>query len=230
MGDLGIATRYTHDFVRAQIPQGSRDVLEIGCGDGELAAELVKDGLAVTAIDSDEECVAAALSRGVDARHLAWPSDLDRQFDAVLFTRSLHHVSDLNASVTAAQQALRPGGRLMVEDFCAEGASSRSLGWYQGLVRTLWASGAFVDGFDLDERIAAAGPDDDHELHSSDAIEEALHCFSTVERLDAAYFFRYLQGSFRQVRTIEEILRYELTSIELGSIDSFGQRFVASDV
>lgn len=229
LNGLPVATRYTHDFVRAQLPRGARDVLEIGCGTGELAAELLKDGLAVVAIDSNGACVAEALRRGVDASQLVWPVDLGRHFDCVLFTRSLHHMDDLDASLAAAQETLRPAGRLVIEDFRAEGVKKRSIEWYAGMTRTLFTSGAFTDDFDLHERIAAAGPDHDHGLHSSSAIAEALRRLARVKEEESAYFFRYLEGRFRQPSAAEELFRYEIALIEAGVIDPLGKRFIASD-
>src|SRR5205085_5526212 len=55
-----VATAYTYQFVRRHLPTNARSILEIGCGDGELAERLLQDGLRVVALDSDEACVAKA--------------------------------------------------------------------------------------------------------------------------------------------------------------------------
>lgn len=227
MKDAPVATRYTRDFVCTRLPQGAREILEIGCGMGELARVLMKAGYQVVAVDSDAECVAKAKEGGVDARQLEWPAGVDGRFDCVLFTRSLHHAHDLSESVTAAYAALRPGGRLIVEDYRAEGASERSAEWYRGLIRTLSASGAFTEDFDFQDRVTAAEPIAGHHLHSSTEIENSLRCFGHVERADAAYFFRYLEGQFRRPEATNELLRHEISLIQAGSIDALGQRFIA---
>lgn len=228
MESLPVATQYTYDFVKEQLPPAARHVLEIGCGNGEFAARLMEDGLSVVAIDSDAQCVAEALGRGVDARLLAWPRPLDRRFDCVLFTRSLHHVGDLRMSVRAARDALRPAGRLIVEDFHAEGPSDRSSEWYAGLVGVLSATGALAEGSDPDERLEAARPDDGHPLHSCRAIERALGEFGHLESRGAAYFFRYLEGHLRQPELAGQLLQWELGLIDAGAIDALGKRFVVS--
>jgi len=61
-------TRYTYDFAKRFLPSEGRRILEVGCGTGELAARLSKDGYAVVAIDSDRGSIAAAQRLGVDAR------------------------------------------------------------------------------------------------------------------------------------------------------------------
>ena len=92
-------TRFTRDFIKRSLPAGVRRVLEIGCGSGELAASLLQDGVSLIAIDNDADSIAAAQRLGVDARIAAWPDFEDGQFDAVLFTRSLHHMHPLDRYV-----------------------------------------------------------------------------------------------------------------------------------
>ncbi len=87
-----VATRETLHFVRAHLSGGAQHLLEVGCGNGALAAALQADGHTLVALDADAEAVAEARRRGVDARHAAWPDFENAPFDAVLFTRSLHHL------------------------------------------------------------------------------------------------------------------------------------------
>ena len=223
-----VATQYSLGFVRENLPAEASSILEIGCGAGELAAELASAGLQVLAIDSASDCVAATAERGVECLQADWPVDLGRTFDAILFTRSLHHIQPLNDCLRAARAALRPGGKLIVEDFRAEGAASPSSAWYRGLVRLLHVSGCFVGGFDLEEALDADQPDD-HHLSSSIQIDAALRsCFAAVEPEDSAYYFRYLEPCFLRPESASAMLAYELAMIAGGSIEALGRRFVAS--
>lgn len=221
MSGAPVAMEYTYDFVGRHLPDGAADVLEIGCGAGELAARLSRDGLRVVALDADEGCVTAARAAGVDARLVDWPAPINERFDAVLFTRSLHHICPLDGAVAAAVAGLRPGGRIIVEDFRAEGGSERSKEWFAEIVRTFGASGALHDA----EATLARVEPDDHELHSSAAIAAALARCGRLQRSDAAYYFRYLEAELPRATTFT-LLRSELAHIEKATIDALGTRFV----
>ena len=119
-------TQFTRDFISRSLPSGARRILEIGCGSGELAASLLRDGICLIAIDSDADSIAAAHAPGVDARIAAWPDFEDGQFDALLFTRSLHHIHPLDKAVQRASDSLFIGGRLIVEDFAYETADKKN--------------------------------------------------------------------------------------------------------
>lgn len=220
--------RYTYDFVRNGIAEGTKCVLEIGCGSGELAALLIANGLHVTAIDADADCVAEARGLGVDAETTSWPVPLDKRFDAVLFTRSLHHVDDLRGAIEAARAALNPGGRIIVEDFRAEGGSERSTRWFEALARELHAGGTLSPDVTVAALLDKAAPSSshDHHLHSSGAIARQLGQDANLREADAAYYFRYLEPHLTDA-SAEAVLEHELAMIGQGSIDALGKRFIA---
>src|SRR5437762_12710581 len=58
----------TELFLRETLPPAPARVLEVGAGDGRLAARLALGGWDVTSVDCSEQAVAAARARGVDAR------------------------------------------------------------------------------------------------------------------------------------------------------------------
>lgn len=222
-----VATDYTLEFITKNLPDGVSKVLEVGCGEGEVAARLAHSGFMVVALDSDKECVARAQSSGLDARLIEWPVDLGEAFDAVVFTRSLHHIDRLHEAIAAAVQVLCPGGRIIVEDFRAEGGADVSHHWFAELVGELAVNGVFRSGFDPDAMIAKYQPDKHgHELHSSVVIGEALARFGKVEAGDAAYYFRYLEPELRSETDARLLLDKELQAIAAGEIDALGKRFV----
>lgn len=218
---------YTHDFVLSTLPSDSGRILEIGCGNGALAKLLLNERFDMVAMDSDPEQVRLARASGVEARVLSWPAKIDASFDAVLFTRSLHHIEALDAAVEAAVAVLNPGGRIIVEDFRVEGGSERASGWFEQSVRDLAERGAFRASTSLAAILAKAAPDDhDHDLHSSDAIAASLKRHGAVARSGAAYYFRYVEPELTDARYTEALLADELQQIASERIDPLGQRFV----
>jgi ubiquinone/menaquinone biosynthesis C-methylase UbiE len=108
------------------------DVLEIGCGSGAMAAEVLRGfpDVHLTATDYDESMVKVAerrLSefgprtevRQADATALPFP---DASFDAVLSFIMLHHVVQWEQALAEATRVLRPVGRLVGYDLLGDGA------------------------------------------------------------------------------------------------------------
>ena len=95
---------------------GPTDLLEVGCGWGELAARMANElGCAVVAIDQSPRMVELALQRGVDAR-IGDVQELDfadASFDAVVAAWMLYHVPDLDRALRECVRVLRPGGVLV---------------------------------------------------------------------------------------------------------------------
>ena len=97
-------------------PQARERILDLGCGDGPLAAELVRLGCEVVAVDSSAEMVAAARGLGLDAR-VVDGQDLpfENEFDAVFSNAALHWMRRPEAVVAGVCRALKPGGRFVAE-------------------------------------------------------------------------------------------------------------------
>lgn len=97
-------------------PQPGERILDLGCGDGVLTAELKVAGADVTGADSSEDFVAASVAKGLDVRlmdgqRLTFVSE----FDAVFSNAALHWMTDADAVVKGVARALKPGGRFVAE-------------------------------------------------------------------------------------------------------------------
>jgi SAM-dependent methyltransferase len=93
-----------------------RRILEVGCGEGELAERFVRElGCDVVAIDQSERMVELTCARGVDARVAdvqALPFH-DAEFDCALAAWMLYHVRAVDRALAELARVLRPDGRLV---------------------------------------------------------------------------------------------------------------------
>jgi SAM-dependent methyltransferase len=90
--------------------------LDVGCGRGDLGAELHTRGWSVDGVDPSAEACAVARRRGIDARQgvLGGVELAAESYDAVIFQHCLEHVVEPRADLALAHRLLRPGGRVIV--------------------------------------------------------------------------------------------------------------------
>lgn len=237
---MQFGTRFTLDFVERSLPGKGRRVLEVGCGSGELAASLAQNQFAVVAIDCDPDAVAGAQQLGVDARVATWPDFDGGRFDAVLFTRSLHHIHPLVKALKQAADSLLPRGRLIVEDFAYEAVDDATLRWFGAAIQALdrrnllIKDNEFLNALRLNtETLSAWRANHERELHTAANISGQINgVFAKVTREDVPYFFRYLTNTIvpgaNRYRIVEKFAEEEAAMISEGTIIALGRRFVAT--
>lgn len=103
-------------------PQPGEIILDVGCGDGVLTAQISAAGAKVIGLDASEAMIEVARARGVDAFVAdAQALDLDNQalrfgqFDAAFSNAALHWMLDPNAVAAGIFKILRSGGRFVGE-------------------------------------------------------------------------------------------------------------------
>lgn len=97
-------------------PQAGERILDLGCGDGVLTERLVERGALVVGVDASPDMVAAARSRGIDARLMdATRLSFVGAFDAVFSNAVLHWVHEADDVLKGVEAALVPGGRFVAE-------------------------------------------------------------------------------------------------------------------
>ena len=111
-------------FVRAALPAPAVRVLEVGAGDGELAAALADAGYDVVAIDPAADTSAV---RPIALHELDEPS---ASFDAAVAVVSLHHVQPLEESFRRLAELVRPGGVLAIDEIDVERFDERAASWW----------------------------------------------------------------------------------------------------
>jgi SAM-dependent methyltransferase len=107
--------RYRDAFF-ALVPEPGAATLEVGCGEGRVARDLVARGHRVTGLDASPSLLSAAAdadpaSRYVEGLAEALPFD-EGAFDLVVAYNSLMDVDDMPVAVSEAARVLAPGGRL----------------------------------------------------------------------------------------------------------------------
>lgn len=98
-----------HDLVALQLP----DVLDIGCGTGKAARQLVARGLAVLGVEIDPQMAAVARSHGltVEVSGFEQWDAAGRTFDLLVCGQAWHWI-DPGVGPAKAAGLLRPGGVL----------------------------------------------------------------------------------------------------------------------
>ncbi|KAJ8603479.1 hypothetical protein CTAYLR_005125 [Chrysophaeum taylorii] len=94
------------------LPPPPKRVLDLGCGDGVLSAELLDRGYEVVGIDADERMVEKTRERNVEAfvkRGEAFDFEA-KKFDCVFTNAAFHWMTDQPAVVRCVKQALGPNG------------------------------------------------------------------------------------------------------------------------
>lgn len=90
-------------------------VLDVGCGDGQIARALAATGCAVTGIDPTRRNLEVARERAggpeyVEGSATDLPFD-DAHFDAVVACLVFEHIDDVDSAISEVSRVLRPGGR-----------------------------------------------------------------------------------------------------------------------
>lgn len=165
--ELGALTeRLERNVVLEQIGEvSSRSVLDIGCGDGDLAIELWRRGARVVGVDASQQMIAAA-SRNADREHadvgfqIAGAAALpfpDEHFDLVAAVTILCFVADAAPVFHEIARVLRPGGRLVICElgrWSSWAAERRVRAW---LGSRLWQRGHFRTARELQDLCRNAG-------------------------------------------------------------------------
>ena len=133
--------RIADDIVK-QVPRG--DVLDWGCGYGQMTYLLKRRGLNVTSFDIGDPAAAklpdVPLCRGLEVVRSSHPTDLpfpDRSFDAVLSCGVLEHVDEMSEpgneikSLHEIARVLKPGGTFLVYQL------PQRFAWQEAVLRRL---------------------------------------------------------------------------------------------
>lgn len=142
-----------------------KTLLDVGCGDCEIALELARRGAIVTGLDADPAMISAARRRIeseltqmdlVEGQAEKLPFN-DRAFDLVLAVTVLCFVGDTEQVLKEMARVLKPGGRLVIGElgrWSLWAAYRRIRGW---LGNRTWRAATFRTAANLLSLTNAAG-------------------------------------------------------------------------
>lgn len=197
-------------FVSTHLPHPGCRVLEIGCGTGELARTLAEQGFEMTAVDP--EAPDDEIFRRTSIEEFSEPGP----FDAVVASRSLHHVADFEAAMKKIHALLRSEGVIVLNEFAWEQTDEKTAQWYLTHVD----SPGPEDESLLPEKFPAQWVAEHEGLHDSKTMRRILdshfeeHWFEWVPYMTVYYLKR------------PDLFEEERALIESGEINALGFRYV----
>ncbi|WP_102344964.1 class I SAM-dependent methyltransferase [Bacillus sp. Marseille-P3661] len=111
-------SKFGSDLIELLAPLDGEQVLDIGCGTGDLAAKLTKLNVHVTGIDKSENMILQAQNK---YPHLNFSVkdvlslDYYNKFDAVFSNATLHWVKSPKQALHSIYNSLKSGGRFVAE-------------------------------------------------------------------------------------------------------------------
>lgn len=123
-------------LARLSLTAGER-VLDVGCGTGVLLERLAArhDPSSLVGAEPVPEMLARARQRLPGEVELcqAWAEELpfpDADFDVVISCNMFHYIRRPHAALAEMRRVLRPGGRLLLTDWCHDFLTCRICDWY----------------------------------------------------------------------------------------------------
>jgi SAM-dependent methyltransferase len=159
----------TARFLSGALPRPPCRVLEVGCGSGAVAARLQAQGWTMAGIDIAPDAATAARERGIETVQGDFLTYRGGPFDAVVFTRSLHHLESVGEAVERAHAMLRPGGMVLAEEFAVERMDVETARWFYELTSLLETCGVMTPDLEGEATMAASQLDrwfQEHEAHA----------------------------------------------------------------
>ncbi|MBD2384965.1 class I SAM-dependent methyltransferase [Cylindrospermum sp. FACHB-282] len=110
--------QYGEDLLKLLNPQSGEQILDLGCGTGQLAEKIALAGAEVMGIDNAPTMIEKARQNYPHLRFDVAESQnfrVNQPLDAVFSNAVLHWVKDADNAIASIHQALKSGGRFVAE-------------------------------------------------------------------------------------------------------------------
>lgn len=114
----GYVWQYGTKVLELLAPQPNERILDLGCGTGQLTAEIAATGAEVVGIDRSEAAITKAKENFPQIEFQVADGanfQFDKPFDAVFSNAALHWIQPPAAAIKCIWRSLKPQGRLVAE-------------------------------------------------------------------------------------------------------------------
>lgn len=128
--NLARAQQNYADFLKDNIPSSVKTVLDVGCGSGKMASQLLEAGYSVDAVSPGviltEHARGLIGNQGTIYQSKFEKLDLDKKYDLILFSESFQYIP-IEEAFRNAFKILNPNGHIMICDFFKTDPEKKSL-------------------------------------------------------------------------------------------------------
>jgi SAM-dependent methyltransferase len=138
---------------------GARRVLDVGCGEGQVARHLAGLGIEMVGVDPTTSQIAVAQHRGSGPSYAEGRADAlpcrDGAFDAVLLCVALEHVDAFDTAIDEVARVLEPGGRFVLV-LCHPLLQAPGAAWIDDRIadQHYWRISAYLDDHVVVDEVA----------------------------------------------------------------------------
>lgn len=115
---FGFVADFGAGLVDLLAPGAGERIIDLGCGIGQLTADIAARGAEVIGIDADPEMIALARQKYPDLKFVCASGEdfsLPEQADGVFSNAALHWMKQPEPVIASVKRALKPGGRFVAE-------------------------------------------------------------------------------------------------------------------
>jgi len=117
-GNHAFVGQYDEALLKLLAPQAGEQILDLGCGTGELTERIAQSGACVQGIDSCNSTIEEARDNYPHIKFEVEDAsnfEVKEPLDAVFSNAVLHWIKQPAAVINCVEKALRPGGRFVAE-------------------------------------------------------------------------------------------------------------------